>query len=654
MASKRVISAVLTLKDKDFATNAKKATSSTKDLERKVKNAGNTISNFGKNAVNNFNNITSSVVGTIAAFAGLASIGDIATDIVEAETAFDRLSAKAGILGDELNSLKDMSKEVFNAGFGDSISMVANDIGTLRAMFKDLNDTELANLAMGANTISELYGQSVNEVGKAVKTMTANFEGLSSSDALDLMTVSFQRTGDYAGDLLDTFNEYSGYFAQMGMDAEQFTNMLIKGSEAGAFNLDKVGDAVKEFGIRSIDGSKTTLEGFEAIGLNADDMASKIAQGGETAQQAFMATVAGLASIENEVARNQAGVALFGTQWEDLRGDVVLAMTDSSDALSEFKGATKQAEETMHKGFGSRMTSMWRGLKTSIAETFEDSGGPELLDTIATAAEGLVPVFNNVVSSIVEGAVWIKDNWSKISPILNGLLPVVGGLTAAFAAYKVGIIAVTAAQTIWKGVTTGVQVATALLNGTLAISPLGWVAAAIGGVVAAGVLLWQNWDFVMEKAGELWGVIQSVFGSIGGFIGGTFDGVKGAVGGSLNFIIDGINAVINGINSISLDVPDWVPGIGGQSIGFNIPNVPNFALGTSYFKGGLAQINERGGEIVDLPNGSRVYPHDKSVQMARTENNNSNFTININAVNKSTSEIVNELIPMLKLRLDNI
>lgn len=64
---------------------------------------------------------------------------------------------------------------------------------------------------------------------------------------------------------------------------------------------------------------------------------------------------------------------------------------------------------------------------------------------------------------------------------------------------------------------------------------------------------------------------------------------------------------------------DWVPGIGGKAFSLNIPTIPMLAKGTDSWKGGIAQVHERGGEIIDLPHGSRVYPHDESVSMARKE-----------------------------------
>ena len=71
---------------------------------------------------------------------------------------------------------------------------------------------------------------------------------------------------------------------------------------------------------------------------------------------------------------------------------------------------------------------------------------------------------------------------------------------------------------------------------------------------------------------KAWEGIKSVFTGIFDTIGGVFKSV-------INTVIDGINTVINAINKISWDVPEWVPGIGGSTFGFSIPNVPKLANG---------------------------------------------------------------------------
>ena len=134
--------------------------------------------------------------------------------------------------------------------------------------------------------------------------------------------------------------------------------------------------------------------------------------------------------------------------------------------------------------------------------------------------------------------------------------------------------------------------------------------------------------------------ITKVFNGILDFISGVFtgnwkkawEGVKNIFGGAfqalaglckvpINAVIGIINSAIEGINSISVDIPDGIPLVGGKHIGFSIPKIPALAKGTPNWLGGLAQINEKGGEIVDLPKGSRVYPHDESVSIAKNTSN---------------------------------
>ena len=97
-----------------------------------------------------------------------------------------------------------------------------------------------------------------------------------------------------------------------------------------------------------------------------------------------------------------------------------------------------------------------------------------------------------------------------------------------------------------------------------------------------------------------------------------------------------------GINKINITVPDWVPGLGGKNFGFNIPTIPALYTGTENWKGGTAIINEKayGGEIVDLPSGSRVYPHDESIDKAYNDGVNASFGGNSITIAKLADEIV--------------
>ena len=130
------------------------------------------------------------------------------------------------------------------------------------------------------------FESDVKESTASAGVMMKSF-GISGQDAMDLITTGFQKGGDYSGELIDTLREYSPQFAAMGMSADQMLGILIAGAKAGAWNMDKVGDSMKEFNIRAQDGSKTTTEGFAAIGLNAEQMGAAIAEGGEKRETGF-------------------------------------------------------------------------------------------------------------------------------------------------------------------------------------------------------------------------------------------------------------------------------------------------------------------------------------------------------------------------------
>ncbi|MCI8483504.1 MAG: phage tail tape measure protein [Lachnospiraceae bacterium] len=110
---------------------------------------------------------------------------------------------------------------------------------------------------------------------------------------------------------------------------------------------------------------------------------------------------------------------------------------------------------------------------------------------------------------------------------------------------------------------------------------------------------------------------QQAWEGVKGIFGGIFEALGGLCKVPINAVIGVINNAIRGINNVSVDIPEGIPIVGGKHIGFDIPTIPALAKGTKDWTGGIVQIHEKGGEIVDLPKGSRVYPHDESVNIAR-------------------------------------
>ena len=98
--------------------------------------------------------------------------------------------------------------------------------------------------------------------------------------------------------------------------------------------------------------------------------------------------------------------------------------------------------------------------------------------------------------------------------------------------------------------------------------------------------------------------IHAVFSGISAFIGAAFESVLSVVRGPINGLIGLINSVIDGLNSVSVDIPDWVPMVGGQTFGLNIPHIPQLedgALVKARTGGIIANIGEGRYDEVVLP-----------------------------------------------------
>lgn len=119
---------------------------------------------------------------------------------------------------------------------------------------------------------------------------------------------------------------------------------------------------------------------------------------------------------------------------------------------------------------------------------------------------------------------------------------------------------------------------------------------------------------------QAWQGVKDIFS-------GIFEGIAGVCKSVINTIIGFINGGIRGLNKLTnFKLPD---ALGGKQIGFSIPEIPMLYKGTDNWQGGTAMIHDRGAEIVDLPRGSRVYPHDESIKKAYSDGarNNTGVTI---------------------------
>lgn len=232
----------------------------------------------------------------------------------------------------------------------------------------------------------------------------------------------------------------------------------------------------------------------------------------------------------------------------------------------------------------------------------------------------------------VGGAVWLAKQVAALAAASAAWIH----NTAVIVANKVGLVASTVASGVAAGATAVLTAAQWALNAAFVATPIGWVVLGLAAIVAAGVALYKNWDTVKAKAGDLWGKVKTVFSGVKDSIVGSFDSAKEKVKGFFSWLDDKIESVplLGAIYKGGKSALSWV---GDKLAGH--------AMGTPYFTGGLTRVNERGGEIMNLPSGTQIIPHDVSVKAAGGRSVTVNVTIQGNVIgNREYAEEVGQYV----------
>ena len=357
--------------------------------------------------------------GSAAVGLGIAAVNS-ANDM---DKAMNQFMVSTGLGKTHTEEYQKVLEEIYKNNYGDSFEDIAEQMATVHQQMAYLDSAKLKNVTEEAFTLRDVFGYEVAESVRTADSLVENF-GVSADGAFNLIAQGAQYGLDFSGELLDTINEYSPQFAKLGMSAEDMFQVFASGTNAGAWNLDKIGDAVKELSIRVIDGSETTAEGFKTAGLDADEMAKKFAAGGESAKEAFGQTIEALGAIEDPLARDAAGVALFGTMWEDLGADVITSLTEINDGIDSTTDTMAKLQEVKYNDLG----SMFEGLKRSV-EMLLLPLGEQLIPLLSELVQSSLPLIEECLPPLVD---MVSEFAASLIPIAQELLPVIIELIQAF------------------------------------------------------------------------------------------------------------------------------------------------------------------------------------------------------------------------------
>ena len=276
---------------------------------------------------------------------------------------------------------------------------------------------------------------------------------------------------------------------------------------------------------------------------SASDLAAMFSAGGKEAQDATNEVLTALFNMDDAVKQNEIGVALFGTMWEDLGVEGVKALVNVNGEADKTAETMQAINDVKYNDIGSALSEVGRTLETDL----------------------LLPIVNEVMPTVKEFLGWLKNEaipW--IVEHGTEIKAVVVGIGAAFAAFKV----VTIIQGIITALTTlipiikSVGVAQAALNVIMSANPVGLIVAAIAGLVAAFITLWNKCDAFREFWINLWEKIKAVFSAYVEAWSIGFNMIIEFLKSAKEKIVDGFNKLITNVSEFVESVVDWFKNLG--------------------------------------------------------------------------------------------
>lgn len=434
--------------------------------------------------------------------------------------------------------------------------------------------------ALGAAAIKTGFSEALDLEGYRMQLETATKDTQRAAELMQYAIDLANKTPFEGGQLV----EAAAKFESMGMSAE--TWLTKAGDMAAATNKD-YDQAVEAL----IDAQAGELERLKEFGITK---AMILEQGEKMFSGVQIANNNG--QIVNQEKFNEAMLALMEDKFA---GGMEKQATTIRGMWSTVTGVTKNAlanilgmqnDGTVKAG---SFLDLIREKVGALSERFQQAQSDGTIDAIGEKVAKAAELAGKGLETAGNAIKWVHDN-------ANWLIPVLAGVVGGFAAFNVLSTIIPLVSSL-IGVVKGVSAAGGILNAVMMANPIILVAGLIAVLIAAGVALWKNWDTVKAKAQALWAKIKSVFSSIRDTIVGAFTTVKQKV----QPVIDWMQGKIDAIKNAFATVKGFFTG------GNSTVTVTGNATGTPYFAGGLTRINEGGrGEIVNLPNGTQIIPHD--------------------------------------------
>ena len=337
---------------------------------------------------------------------------------------------------------------------------------------------------------------------------------------------------------------------------------------------------------------KSSEKSFESLGVKTRDTNGEFRDSTEI----WYDTLAALSKVENETQRDTLAMNIFGKSAADLAGII----DDGGAALKELGDQAEATGLIMSQDTLDSLNEV-----NDQIDTIKATATATITQTGAKALEVVGPVVTNIIGKIGELLTWVGSLDEKQLQMIITVAAVVAAISPV-----AGIISgISGAVSTFLGFMPQVGTVATKVFEFAANNPIVLIAGAIAAVTA---LIIANWDKIKPVLEAIWNKVKTIAEAIASKVTSVFNTVKNAVKSAINAVISIINGLINGLNrmigtlnAFRIDVPKWVPGLGGKSFGFNVPyigNIPMMANGGT-MTSGTAIVGERAPEILTVNQG---------------------------------------------------
>ena len=427
---------------------------------------------------------------------------------------------------DETGKAADQSasviKEIYESGFGDSIESVGNAVLNVKKQLGDLDNTTLSNITQQAMILEDSYGIDMNESLRGVNSLMQHF-GMDAQTAMDYLVAGTQNGLDKTDELGDNLSEYSGKFAEAGYSAGEYFQLLQNGLDGGAYNLDKVNDAINEVTTRLGDG--TIGDSIGQYSTKTQELFQAWQNGKGSQKDVIDSIVNDINKAKTQQEKMNLASTAFGTLAEDGGIKVISSLTSVGNAYDNVSGKASKMNDTT--------TTPMQQLEGNVRK---------VKDAFAPFGEQLAQIGNTVLPPVASGVTTLSNVFSSLPQPVKTVATALGVAVTAVAA------AIPVIMT-FKGVLMAIKAVGLATSIASLASPIGIAIVAITAIVAAGTLLAKNWDKIKTTMSNLKKSITTSWNNLKSSVGNTCTNIANGARTKFTAMRTNVSTIFTGIRT---------------------------------------------------------------------------------------------------------